>query len=355
MGKIRLGVLFGGKSSEYEVSLSSAYAVLSHVDPEKYEVARIGITKDGEFFAYDGDLESIRDGSWCKDKQSLSAIVADPSFGKKRIFAVSPSGEKKEIVLDAVFPVLHGKFGEDGRLQGLLEVMGVPTVGCECTASAVTMDKALTKAVVSLFSTVRQAKAVTAFARDDRDAVIKEAEEKIGYPMFVKPSRSGSSVGCSAVKSREDLPAALGSAFSEDDKILIEERIKGKEIEVAVLEEDGKLTVSTPAEIDVGSSDFYDYETKYVTDESSFFIPARIPGKSAEEARSAAAQIFRILGCRGLSRVDFFLTKNNELVFNEINTMPGFTPISMYPKLMEYGGIPYGELIDRLIGSAMRK
>ena len=177
----------------------------------------------------------------------------------------------------------------------------------------------------------------------------------LSSPMFVKPSRSGSSVGCSAVKSREDLPAALGSAFSEDDKILIEERIKGKEIEVAVLEEDGELTVSSPAEIDVGSSDFYDYETKYVSDESSFFIPARIPDASVEEVRASAAQIFKILGCRGLSRVDFFLTKEGELIFNEINTMPGFTPISMYPKLMEYGGIPYGELIDRLIRSAMNK
>ena len=355
MEKIRLGVLFGGKSSEYEVSLSSAYAVLSHVDPGKYDVVRIGITKDGEFFAYGGDLESIRDGSWCADKASLDRIVVDPSFGKKRVFAVSPSGEKREIVLDAVFPVLHGRFGEDGRLQGLLEVMGVPTVGCECTASAVTMDKALTKAVVSLFSDVRQAKAVTAFARDDREAVVKEAEEKIGYPMFVKPSRSGSSVGCSAVKRREELPAALESAFAEDDKILIEERIKGKEIEVAVLEEDAELTVSVPAEIDVGSSDFYDYETKYVSDESSFFIPARISGESIEEVRAAAARIFRILECRGLSRVDFFLTAEGELIFNEINTMPGFTPISMYPKLMEHAGIPYGELIDRLIGSAMRK
>ncbi|MBQ2469052.1 MAG: D-alanine--D-alanine ligase [Clostridia bacterium] len=355
MEKIRLGVLFGGKSSEYEVSLSSAYAVLSHVDPEKYEVVRIGITKDGEFFKFDGDPGSIKDGSWCADTEKLDRIAVDPSYGDKRIYAVSPDGVRKEIVLDAVFPVLHGRFGEDGRLQGMLEVMGVPTVGCECTASAVTMDKALTKAVVSLFSDVRQAKAVTAFARDDRDAVIKEAEEKIGYPMFVKPSRSGSSVGCSAVKSREDLPAALGSAFSEDDKILIEERIKGKEIEVAVLEEDGELTVSSPAEIDVGSSDFYDYETKYVSDESSFFIPARIPDASVEEVRASAAQIFKILGCRGLSRVDFFLTKEGELIFNEINTMPGFTPISMYPKLMEYGGIPYGELIDRLIRSAMNK
>ncbi len=355
MEKIKLGVLFGGKSSEYEVSLSSAYAVLSHVDPDRYDVVRIGITKDGEFFKYDGDLESIRDGSWCADREKLAGIAADPSFGKRRVFAVSPSGEKEEIVLDAVFPVLHGRFGEDGRLQGMLEVMGVPTVGCECTASAVTMDKALTKAVVSLFSDVRQAKAVTAFARDDRDAVIKEAEEKIGYPMFVKPSRSGSSVGCSAVKDRGDLPAALESAFAEDDKILIEERIKGKEIEVAVLEEDGELTVSTPAEIDVGSSDFYDYDTKYVTDESSFFITARIPDASVGEVRAAAAQIFKILGCRGLSRVDFFLTKDFELIFNEINTMPGFTPISMYPKLMEHAGIPYGELIDRLIGSAMRK
>lgn len=355
MKKIKLGVLFGGKSSEYEVSLSSVYAVLSHTDPEKYDVVRIGITKDGEFFVFNGDLESIRDGSWCSDRSSLDRVLVDPSHGKKKIFAVSPSGEKKEITLDVVFPVLHGRFGEDGRIQGLLEIMDVPTVGCECTASAVTMDKALTKAVVSLFSQVRQAKAVTAFAQDDRDKVIAEAEKKIGYPAFVKPSRSGSSVGCSVVRSREDFPQALDSAFAEDSKILIEERICGKEIEVAVLEECGKYTVSVPAEIDVGSSEFYDYETKYVSDESSFYIPARVSGEIIKEVRKNAEKIFRILECRGLSRVDFFLTEKNELIFNEINTMPGFTPISMYPKLMEYEGITYAELIDRLICSAMKK
>ena len=217
------------------------------------------------------------------------------------------------------------------------------------------MDKALTKAVVGLFSSVRQAKAVTAYADEDRDAVIKKAEETIGYPMFVKPARSGSSVGCSAVKTPDVLRGALDAAFAEDDKILIEERIKGREIEVAVLEEGGKYTVSVPAEIDVGGSEFYDYETKYVSDESSFFIPARVGEETLKKASAAAGEIFRILGCRGLSRVDFFLTAEGDLIFNEINTMPGFTPISMYPKLMEHTGIGYSELIDRLIASAMKK
>ena len=329
MGKIKLGVLFGGRSSEYEISLLSAYAVLSNVNAEKYDITKIGITKDGKFFVYDGDLGSIRDGSWCGDPARLSALLADPSYGSRRIAVSRPDGKGKTdfITLDVVFPVLHGRNGEDGRMQGLFETAGVPAVGCECTPSGVTMDKALTKAVVSLSSDIRQAKAVTAFSTEDRDEVRRKAEEEIGYPMFVKPSRSGSSVGCSVVNGADEFGGALDNAFSEDSNILIEERIRGRELEVAVLEESGALTVSVPAEIDVGGSDFYDYETKYVSDESSFFIPARVPDETLKAASDTAARIFRILECRGLSRVDFFLTDGGELIFNEINTMPGFTPI----------------------------
>ncbi len=352
MGKLSLGILFGGKSSEYEVSLSSAYALLSNVDREKYDVLTIGITKDGKWYLFEGDIEKIRDGSWyCSD---VSEVFFAPTYGKKVMGVLRDGGKIEKLKLDVVFPVLHGRFGEDGRVQGLLSVAGIPAVGCGCTAAAVCMDKALTKTVVGAANIVRQAKAVVALSGDDTKALRRRAEHEIGYPMFVKPASSGSSVGCSKVKDGSAFDKAVNSAFAEDEKILIEECITGREIEVAVLEEGGRLTVSVPAEIDVGSSEFYDYETKYVSDESSFYIPARIDEEAQKNASATAAKIFTALGCRGLSRVDFFYTAEGELIFNEINTLPGFTPISMYPKLMGHAGIGYSELIDRLIASALK-
>ena len=352
MDKLNLGILFGGKSSEYEVSLSSAYAVLSNVDREKYDIITIGITKDGKWYLFEGDAERILDGSWLES--DVSEVFFSPSYGKKRIGVLREGGRIEKLTLDVVFPVLHGKFGEDGRVQGLLSVAGIPTVGCGCTASAVCMDKALTKTVVASADIVRQARAVVAYSRDGAENARRNAEDEIGYPMFIKPASSGSSVGCSKVKDGSSFDKAVNAAFAEDEKILIEECITGREIEVAVLEEGGRLTVSVPAEIDVGGSEFYDYETKYVSDESSFYIPARIDEGAQKNASATAAKIFTALGCRGLSRVDFFYTADGELIFNEINTLPGFTPISMYPKLMGHAGIGYSELIDRLIASALK-
>lgn len=351
MGKLNLGILFGGKSSEYEVSLSSAYALLSNVDREKYDVFTIGITKDGKWYLFEGDAERILDGSWFKS--DVYEVLVSPSYGRRRLGVLREGGRIEKVTLDVVFPVLHGKFGEDGRVQGLLSVAGIPTVGCGCTASAVCMDKALTKTVVASADIVRQARAVVAYSRDGAEDARRRAEAEIGYPMFIKPASSGSSVGCSKVKDGSTFDKAVQAAFAEDGKILIEECITGREIEVAVLEEGGRLTVSVPAEIDVGSSEFYDYETKYVSDESSFYIPARIDEEAQKNASATAAKIFTVLGCRGLSRVDFFYTAEGELIFNEINTLPGFTPISMYPKLMGHAGIGYSELIDRLIRSAL--
>lgn len=351
MGKLNLGILFGGKSSEYEVSLSSAYALLSNVDREKYDVFTIGITKDGKWYLFEGDAERILDGSWFES--DVYEVLVSPSYGRRRLGVLREGGRIEKLTLDVVFPVLHGKFGEDGRVQGLLSVAGIPTVGCGCTASAVCMDKALTKTVVASADIVRQARAVVAYSRDGAEDARRRAEAEIGYPMFIKPASSGSSVGCSKVKDGSTFDKAVQAAFAEDGKILIEECITGREIEVAVLEEGGRLTVSVPAEIDVGSSEFYDYETKYISDESSFYIPARIDEEAQKNASATAAKIFTALGCRGLSRVDFFYTAEGELIFNEINTLPGFTPISMYPKLMGHAGIGYSELIDRLIRSAL--
>lgn len=347
--KKKIAVLFGGASSEYEISLSSAYALLSNINREKYELYTIGITRDGKWFLFEGKLEDIRNNCWMND--NVYPILFSPDNGDAHM-CVKRGESFENISLDAVFPMLHGKFGEDGQIQGMFAVMGVPVVGCPPASSAVCMDKALTKAVVRETG-IRQAESVILREHDDKEKVAALAESELGYPMFVKPACAGSSVGISKVRTKDELLSAMNIALREDSKVLIEEMITGCEIEVAILEENGQYTVSSPAEIDVGSSDFYDYETKYVSDASSYYIPARLTAEKQNEVRNCAERIFRALDCRGFSRVDFFCTPNGEFVFNEINTIPGFTPISMYPKLMIHAGIPYSELIDRLISSAI--
>lgn len=355
MDKIRLAVLFGGNSSEYEVSLNSACSVLSNLDPEKYEIIPVGITREGLWTLYSGDFQNIRDGSWCADTDSLPRITVDLTPGARSLWLRQPGGETVErLPIDVVFPVLHGAYGEDGRLQGMLSSAGIPFVGCDSASSAVCMDKALTKCVVRTTG-IRQAECLVVRRREAEEreeAVAAEAEKKLGYPMFVKPARAGSSVGVTKAKNRPQLLDALRVAFAEDEKILIEEAIVGKEIEVAVLEENGRCTVSDCAEI-VAGVEFYDYEAKYVSDTSSFHIPARLPETLRVQVSRSAEIIFRALDCRTLSRVDFFVEEDGGIVFNEINTLPGFTSISMYPKLMMYTGMTYGGLLDRLIASAM--
>ncbi len=348
--KITLCVLFGGRSSEYEVSLTSAYSVLTNLNAERYRVLPVGITREGAWYLYTGEWEKIRDGSWCGETARLPRVTVDLTPGSHS-FLICPPGEipRCEIV-DVVFPVLHGAFGEDGTVQGMLSLADIPFIGCACTCSGVCMDKSLTKLPVAAAG-IRQANYILVRADDDKKAIAENAENKLGYPLFVKPARAGSSVGISKAKDRAGLLAALATAFAEDEKVLIEEAIVGREIEVAVLEEHGKYTVSDCAEIDAGA-EFYDYEAKYVTDTSTFYIPARLPETIRQEVRRQAEIIFRALDCRMLSRVDFFVCENGEIVFNEINTIPGFTPISMYPKLMMHAGMTYPELIDRLVDAA---
>ena len=348
-------LLFGGKSSEYEVSLSSATGAYQNLDRTKYNVLLGGITKDeGRFWLYEDDPAKIADGTWVSGrKYPLSVDLSDGTL------SVDRDGVIEHVRPDAVLPMIHGKFCEDGTLQGLFAVAGIPVVGCDCQSSAVCMDKAVTKAIVAAETGVRQAKCVVVKAADAVSeeqiaAIRRTAEAKLGYPMFVKPSRAGSSVGVNKVKRPEDFERALRMALREDTKALVEEAIDGREIEVAVLEERGAYTVAHPAEIDTGSSEFYDYETKYISDASSFYLPARLTEEKQDEVRRYAEAIFRALDCRGFSRVDFFCTRVGEdFVFNEINTLPGFTPISMYPKMMVNEGISYGELLDRLIMQAI--
>lgn len=345
--KTTLCVLFGGHSSEYEVSLVSAFSVLTNADPARYDILPVGITKEGGWYLFDGEYSAIRDGSWAKRTSELPKVTVDLTPGASSLLICPPGKEPVRKKVDVIFPVLHGAYGEDGTVQGMLSLAGIPFIGCGCAASVISMDKALTKLSVEKTG-IRQAAYVIARRNDDISATVKKAESALGFPMFVKPARAGSSVGVSKAKDRDGLLRALEVAFAEDEKVLIEETIVGREIEVAVLEEHGRYTVSDCAEIDAGV-EFYDYEAKYVTDTSTFYIPARLPEALRNEVRRCAETIFRALECRTLSRVDFFVTDAGEIVFNEINTIPGFTSISMYPKLMMHTGMTYANLIDRMV------
>ena len=353
MGKLSVCILFGGVSPEHEVSLRSAESVLNNIDHEKYNVFPLGITKDGDWVLYTGsDYSLLPDGSWEKYEYNRRAAIS-PVRGQGLLTFEGDCVVRERI--DVVFPVLHGENGEDGAIQGLLQLAGIPYVGPGIAASAVSMDKTLTKLVADKIG-VRQA-AWELCCREDLaehrlEKLIARIEDRFTYPVFVKPAGTGSSVGVSKARDREALKEALASAAAYDDKILVEEFIRGKEIEVAVLGNDSPAA-SICGEIDSGV-DFYDYEAKYITDTSRAYVPARVSETAQEIVRENAIKIYEAIGCRGLSRVDFFVTdEGEEVVFNEINTLPGFTSISMYPKLFAASGIEYDDLIDQLLQLAM--
>lgn len=347
-------VLFGGASSEYEISLLSSYSVITNIPRDKYDVITLGITRDGEWFLYEGDYESIRDDRWREGK--CTPAVLSPDISHHGILVFDENGARP-MKVDVVFPVLHGKNGEDGTIRGLLELARVPFVGCDCTSSAVTMDKALTNAVCDIYG-IAQAKWTSINEIDYRkngDELLTSAVEKLGYPIFVKPANAGSSVGISKVKNMDELKAAMELGFENDPKVVLEEGIVGMEVESAVLGNDDDIFVSTVGEV-VPCNEFYDYEAKYLANESELHIPARLSEEKINEVRAAAERAFRVFGCSGLSRIDFFVRESDGAVMlNEPNTMPGFTPISMYPKLCAASGIEYGDLLDRLIKLAVEK
>ena len=348
MQKINLCVLFGGASSEHEISLLSAQSVLSALDGEKYNILPVGITKGGDWFLCRGASPSeLPGGAWEKrEDKKLCSISANRS---QRGLFVFESGEL--LPVDAVFPVLHGENGEDGRVQGLLELAGLPFVGPGCAASAVSMDKSLTKLSAATVG-VRQARWVCVTDDFDEAETVEKIEKAFTYPVFIKPAGTGSSVGTSKAKSREDLLTGLSDALRYGGKALVEEFIDGREIETAVLG-NREVSVSVCGEI-VPSREFYSYESKYSDETSETLIPARIPEEVAEEVRAYAEKIYKAIGCRGLSRVDCFVTRDkNEIVFNEINTIPGFTSISMYAKLFAACGTEFSELLDRLVSLAL--
>ncbi len=343
INKKKVMLIFGGVSSEHEVSRTSAASVLTHMNMDKYDVIKVGITKEGRWMQTEAEPVDIENGSW-EEHPSNKDVYLMPGAG----FA--------GLDVDIVFPLLHGRNGEDGRMQGFLAIAGIPFVGSDSTASAACMDKAVTKAVIDQAEACDQAKCCVAHKGCDVEEAAGVIDQFFDskYPLFVKPANAGSSVGISKVKQIEGLPEALNVAFAEDNKAVIEEAIVGREIEVAVLGNEDPQA-SCIGEI-LSANEFYDYVAKYDNIGSVTSIVTDLPDSLQEQIRQTAVSIYEIMGCRGLARVDFFLKEgpsggfdDGELVFNEINTMPGFTKISMYPQLWEESGIGYGELIDKLI------
>lgn len=351
MKKLNVCILFGGISPEHKVSLRSAESVLLNLDPEKYNIFPVGITEKGDWVLYGGkDYSALPSGKWLDHPENRRATIS-PIRGQG-LLSFEGDCVVREMI-DVVFPVLHGENGEDGAMQGLLQMAGIPFVGSHVAASAVAMDKTLTKLVADSEQVV-QADWILVHSSDlasRMDKILDSIEAKFTYPVFVKPAGTGSSVGVSKAASRELAEQALLEAGKYDEKILVEEFIDGREIEVAVMGNRNPVA-SVCGEIDSGA-EFYDYEAKYVTDTSVAYIPARLSEEVAEQVREAAIKVYAAVGCRGLSRVDFFVTAENRIVFNEINTLPGFTSISMYPKLFTASGIPYDQLLDELLRLAL--
>jgi D-alanine-D-alanine ligase len=352
---LSLLILFGGVSSEHEVSCISAASVIDHINSEKYEINTIGITKEGNWFLTSSPTVNIRDGSWEQDENNRKAIIS-PDRGTNGILIEEKDGTYSTLEIDAVFPVLHGKNGEDGTMQGFLQIAGLPCVGSGTSASSASMDKAITKAIIKMAGVVDQANCFVSYKsnfigneQNEIDAVLNYFEDEM--PLFVKPANAGSSVGITKVKQKEELRNALITAFNEDDKALIEETIVGREIEVAVLGNDNPKA-SCIGEI-FAANEFYDYNAKYENEDSHTAIVTDLTPEKEEEIRKAAVRVYKTMGCKGLARVDFFLTESGRVVFNELNTLPGFTHISMYPQLWEASGVPYAELIDKLIQLAL--
>lgn len=349
--KKRIAIIIGGKSSEHEISLVSGASVIESIDSEKYDIKIIVINKDGEWILAK-DVETVKNGTW---KESRTKAVVSPDAKDKSLIIFHEGGAIEKLGIDVVFPVLHGLYGEDGTIQGLFEMAEIPYVGCGVFASAAGMDKWHTKEVVHTTG-VKQAGFVPVYKEElsDISTVVEKIEKAYPYPYFVKPSNAGSSKGVSKAVDRESLEKALLLAAGHDRKILVEEAIVGRELECAVL---GGFDVKASGIGEIlAAAEFYDFDAKYNNAESKTVISPELPEGKANEIREAAVKIFKALDGYGLSRVDFFLENGtNEIVFNEINTLPGFTAISMYPMLWEAQGLDKKALVERLVELAFRR
>ena len=354
MGKKNVAVIFGGRSSEHEVSRASVTMILNNMDKEKYNIYMLGITKEGKWYLYEGDVSLIASGDWEKSGKTTQAFIV-PDAAVHGMIIMRESGAET-VYLDVAYPVMHGRNGEDGTMQGLFELARIPYIGCGVASSAVCMDKALTNTVLE-YGGIPQAKFLWFYHRYFErhiDRCIDEIEDKLGYPCFVKPANAGSSVGISKCSDKHEVMDAVRLAAQHDEKIVVEEGIDGREVEVAVLGNDDPIT-SVVGEI-LPAADWYDYDAKYNDESSRVVIPADLSPKTAELVKKRAIQAYKILGCSGLTRVDFLIRRRDgEPMLNEPNTLPGFTEISMYPKLFEASGISKTELIDKIIEFAIER
>ena len=350
MAKLRVAVIFGGVSSEYEVSLVSATSVIKNMPKDKFEIICIGITKSGRWLYYPGDVELIATGEWKEHPDCASAIIS-PDRTHGGILKILEDGSTSLLRIDCVFPVLHGRNGEDGTIQGLLKLAGIPFVGCDTLSSALCMDKAMTHTVLDAAG-IRTANwdQIQKTELPQLNEKCEQFVDKLGLPIFVKPANAGSSVGITKATDFESLREGIKFAFTHDSKVIVEEMLSGKEVECAVLGNDAPQA-SALGQI-IPCNEFYDYDAKYQSD-SELKIPADLDEVTTRRVQETAVRAYQALGCSGLARVDFFVSEDGTVYLNEPNTLPGFTSISMYPKLWEYSGLPYSELLERLVTLAL--
>ncbi len=349
MSRPTVAVIFGGQSSEHIVSCMSAANVIDRIDQSRFELLLIGITQEGHWVKTDS-VDDIRSGAW---KDGKTSAVISPDATEKSVILIT-GDQMARVKIDAAFPVLHGLYGEDGTIQGLLELARIPYVGCGVLASAVSMDKLYTKIIVDDLG-VRQAEYEAVFKEqlDDMDQVVERVEHHFDYPVFIKPSNAGSSRGVTKAENRDELVKGLLEAVKHDRKILVEETIVGREIECAVFG-GGKEPVKASGVGEIlAAADFYDFDAKYFNEESRTVTDPDLPAEAVETIRQAAVAVFKAVDGYGLARVDFFVKDNGEVVFNEINTMPGFTAISMYPMLWEARGTSKEALVNQLLDHAL--
>jgi len=359
--RVRVAVVFGGRSSEHAISCVSAGSILRNLDPQRFDVVAVGITPEGSWVLTDGNPDALaitnRQLPGVSDESGTAlALTADPQR-RGQLVSLPPGAGQVLASVDVVFPVLHGPYGEDGTIQGLLELAGVPYVGAGVLASAAGMDKEFTK---KLLAADGLAVGRYVVLRPSRPALHPEERELLGLPVFVKPARGGSSIGVSRVSSWDQLPAAISNARRHDPKVIVEAAIHGRELECGVLEmPDGTVEASTLGEIRVagvrGREDaFYDFATKYLDDAAELDVPAKVDDDVADAVRQLAIRAFKAIDCQGLARVDFFLTDDGPVI-NEINTMPGFTTISMYPRMWAASGVDYPTLLATMVDTALAR
>ena len=345
MQKKSIAIIFGGNSTEYEVSLQSAYSVFDNIDSEKFDIIPIGITRSGEWFHYTGSMDNLLNNTWFEDSSKLFPIVVSQNRSVKGFLEFSGDCYKT-VKLDLVLPVLHGKNGEDGTLQGLFELAGIPIIGCNTLSSALCMDKDRAHKLANLAG-VAVPKSVT-FKEHEKDSAVAEINSSLSYPLFVKPVRAGSSFGITKVSQKSELNEAIRLACEHDSEVIVEENIEGFEVGCAVLGID-ELITGRVDEIEI-SGGFFDFEEKYTLKTSNIYMPARIDAKDEKRIQETAKIIYKALGCTGFARVDMFFTPSGEIVFNEVNTIPGFTSHSRYPNMMKGIGLSFAQMLDKLIG-----